>query len=176
HVAPGPRRRACRQRVPRRRVRRPGRARVARAQLSRRHPGLRPIDRDRRDGVVRARDRRVVIALLAALPASIPSPSGSGISIGPLNLRMYGLMIALGVIAAVWLCGRLFEEKGIGTKDDAGSIAMWGVIAGVSGSRLYHVATDWHRFSDDLGSIPRIWEGGLGIPGGIAGEIGRAHV
>ena len=112
-----------------------------------------------------------MIALLAALPASIPSPSGSGISIGPLNLRMYGLMIALGVIAAVWLCGRLFEEKGIGTKDDAGSIAMWGVIAGVIGSRLYHVATDWDRFSDDLGAIPRIWEGGLGIPGGIAAGV-----
>ena len=112
-----------------------------------------------------------MIALLAALPASIPSPPSSGISIGPLNLRMYGLMIALGVIAAVWLCGRLFEEKGIGTKDDAGSIAMWGVIGGVIGARLYHVATDWHRFSDDLGAIPRIWEGGLGIPGGIAAGV-----
>jgi prolipoprotein diacylglyceryl transferase len=112
-----------------------------------------------------------VIALLAALPASIPSPSGSGISIGPLNLRMYGLMIALGVIAAVWLCGRLFEEKGVGTKDDAGSIAMWGVIAGVIGSRLYHVATDWDRFSDDLAAIPQIWKGGLGIPGGLIGGV-----
>lgn len=112
-----------------------------------------------------------MIALLAALPASIPSPSGSGISIGPLNLRMYGLMIALGVIAAVWLCGRLFEEKGVGTKDDAGSIAMWGVIAGVIGSRLYHVATDWDRFSDDLAAIPQIWKGGLGIPGGLIGGV-----
>lgn len=108
---------------------------------------------------------------LLALLASIPSPPGTGISIGPLNLRAYGLMIALGVIAAVWLLGRLFEQKRIGTTDDAGSIAMWGVVAGVIGSRLYHVATDWDRFSDDLGSIPRIWEGGLGIPGGLAAGV-----
>lgn len=34
-------------------------------------------------------------------------------------------------------------------------------------SRLYHVATDFDRFSDNLGAIPKIWEGGLGIPGGL---------
>lgn len=111
------------------------------------------------------------MSALAGLLASIPSPPGTGISIGPLNLRMYGLMIALGVIAAVWLCGRMFEQKRIGTSDDAASIAMWGVIAGVIGARLYHVATDWDRFSDDLGAIPKIWEGGLGIPGGLAAGV-----
>ena len=37
--------------------------------------------------------------MIAALLGSIPSPSSNGISIGPLDLRMYGLMIALGVIA-----------------------------------------------------------------------------
>ncbi len=76
-------------------------------------------------------------------------------------------MIALGVIAGVWLMGKLFVEERVGTTDDASSIATWGVVAGVIGARLYHVATDWSRFSDDLGSIPKIWEGGLGIPGGI---------
>jgi prolipoprotein diacylglyceryl transferase len=52
-------------------------------------------------------------------------------------------------------------------RDDASAIGVWAVAAGVVGARLYHVATDWHRFSDDLGSIPAIWEGGLGIPGGL---------
>lgn len=104
---------------------------------------------------------------VTALLGSLPSPSDSAISIGPLNLRAYGLMIALGVIAGVWLMGKLFVDERIGTLDDASSIATWGVVAGVIGARLYHVATDWSRFSDDLGSIPKIWEGGLGIPGGI---------
>lgn len=99
---------------------------------------------------------------------SIPSPSFDSIELGPLNLRLYGLMIALGVIAAVWLMGRRLAERGWGTSDDASAMGMWGVAGGIVGARLYHVITDWHRFEDNLGDIPKIWEGGLGIPGGIA--------
>ena len=105
--------------------------------------------------------------ILTTLVASLPSPSTGELSIGPLHLRAYGLMIALGVIAAIWLLGRQLERKRIGTPDDASSIGIWGVAAGIIGARLYHVATDWDRFSDNLTAIPKIWEGGLGIPGGL---------
>lgn len=103
--------------------------------------------------------------------ASIPSPSSGTLSIGPLNLRAYGLLIALGVIAGVWLLGKQLEKSGLGTRDDASSIAVWGVLAGVIGSRAYHVITDWSKFDDNLGAIPKIWEGGLGIPGGLLAGI-----
>jgi prolipoprotein diacylglyceryl transferase len=99
--------------------------------------------------------------------ASIPSPSFNSIDIGPLSLNLYGLMIALGVVAAVWLFGRRLEERGVGTREDASSIAIWAVVAGIIGARLYHVITDWDLFADDLGRIPQIWRGGLGIPGGL---------
>ena len=69
--------------------------------------------------------------------------------IGPLSLNAYGLMIALGVVAAVWLFGRRLEERHIGTREDANAIAVWGVVAGVIGARLYHVATDWQLFEGD---------------------------
>ena len=105
--------------------------------------------------------------MIAAFFASIPSPSSGALTIGPLSIHAYGLMIALGVIAAVWLLGRRLESKGQGTREDASSIAVWSVIAGVIGSRLYHVATDWDNFKHDLGRIPQLWRGGLGIPGGI---------
>ena len=104
---------------------------------------------------------------MTAIVASIPSPSSGALKIGPLSIHAYGLMIALGVIAAVWLLGRRLEAKGEGTRDDASAIAVWAVAAGVVGSRLYHVVTDWSTFSHDLGRIPQIWRGGLGIPGGI---------
>jgi prolipoprotein diacylglyceryl transferase len=103
--------------------------------------------------------------------ASIPSPSSGSIDLGVIELRAYGLMIALGVIAAVWLCGKLLEQKRIGTTDDASSAAVWGVVAGIIGARLYHVVTEWPRFRDDLASIPKIWEGGLGIPGGLLAGV-----
>jgi prolipoprotein diacylglyceryl transferase len=104
----------------------------------------------------------------AALVASIPSPGSGTIEIGPVNLNAYGLMIALGVVAAVWLAGRRFEQLGIGTRDDASAIALWAVPAGVIGARIYHVVTDWQLFEDDPGRIIEIWKGGLGIWGGIA--------
>ena len=99
--------------------------------------------------------------------ASIPSPSGGVLDIGPLSIHAYGLMIALGVLAAVWLAGRRLEQAHVGTRDDMGSIAIWGVGAGIVGARLYHVVTDWSSFSDDLPRIVQIWKGGLGIPGGL---------
>jgi prolipoprotein diacylglyceryl transferase len=99
--------------------------------------------------------------------ASLPSPDSGSISIGPLELRAYGLMIALGVILAVWVAGKRFEAKGIGTMDDMQAIALWAVPAGVIGARLYHVVTDWQRFEDSPLDALKIWEGGLGIWGGV---------
>lgn len=106
-----------------------------------------------------------------ALVASIPSPGSSAIGIGPLRLNAYGLFIALGVIAAVWLCGRRFVQAGVAPREAAGDIAVWAVLAGIVGARLYHVVTDWHRFEDDPGAIVKIWSGGLGIPGGLLAGV-----
>ena len=112
-----------------------------------------------------------------ALLASIPSPSSGRIEIGPISLNAYGLMIALGVVAAVWLFGRRLEERHIGTRDDANAIGVWGVIAGVIGARLYHVFTDWERFEGNWFDVVKIWEGGLGIPGGmLAGVLVGVYV
>ena len=49
--------------------------------------------------------------------ASIPSPSESVIELGPLTLRAYGVMIALGVVAAVLLSQRRCTARG-GNPDD----------------------------------------------------------
>jgi prolipoprotein diacylglyceryl transferase len=100
--------------------------------------------------------------------AGIPSPSSGSLDLGPLKLNAYGAMIALGVVAAVWLGGKRLAARGIGTTDDMSAIAMWGVPFGVVGARLYHVITDWQLFRDNPGAIAQIWKGGLGIWGGIA--------
>lgn len=83
-----------------------------------------------------------------------------------MSLRAYGLMIALGVLAAVELARRRFAAKGL-DPEDMSAIALWAVPAGLIGARLYHVATDWKRFRGDWWSAFAVWEGGLGIPGGI---------
>ena len=106
-------------------------------------------------------------SVAASIVAAIPSPSSGSLHLGPFQLRAYGLMIALGVIAAVALGGRRLEWAGTGKRDDLAAAAMWGVPAGVIGARLYHVATDWKSFKGDWGRVFKIWEGGLGIWGGI---------
>ncbi|MEO6989447.1 MAG: prolipoprotein diacylglyceryl transferase [Aquihabitans sp.] len=100
--------------------------------------------------------------LLASLTAFIPAPPFN--QIGPLHL--YGLCIALGVVAAVTLSSRRWEARG-GDPDDIATIALWAVPAGVIGSRIYHVATDWKRYQDHWIDAFKITQGGLGIPGGI---------
>jgi prolipoprotein diacylglyceryl transferase len=102
---------------------------------------------------------------------SIPSPGSNALHIGPVSLNAYGLMIALGVLAAVWLCGRRFEQRGVAKREVAGKIAIWAVAAGVVGSRLYHVATDWERFEGHWFDVVKIWQGGLGIPGGMLAGV-----
>jgi prolipoprotein diacylglyceryl transferase len=109
--------------------------------------------------------------VISTVITSIPSPSSGVLEIGPLSIHAYGLMIALGVVAGVWLTGRRMEAKGVGTREDMSAIALWCVPAGIIGARLYHVVTDWHLFEDDLGKIPQIWKGGLGIPGGMLAGI-----
>ena len=101
-----------------------------------------------------------------ALVASIPSPSFNVFHLGPLTLRMYGLCIALGVVAAVTISSKRWERRG-GNPDDIGTIAIWTVPAGVIGARMYHVATDWKTYRHDWLEAFNITNGGLGIPGGI---------
>ena len=108
---------------------------------------------------------------LAALIASIPSPSSGSIHLGPLRLNAYGLMIALGVIVAVRIAGRRAERIGQGTTEDISAIAMWAVPAGVLGGRLYHVLTDYEKFQGRWFDAIKIWQGGLGIWGGVAAGV-----
>ncbi|MEX1218177.1 MAG: prolipoprotein diacylglyceryl transferase [Acidimicrobiales bacterium] len=95
--------------------------------------------------------------------AAIPSPASN--QLGP--FQMYGLMIALGVLAAIELGRKRWRDRG-GNPDDLYAIAVWAVPAGLIGARLYHVATDWRSYQGRWIDAVKIWQGGLGIPGGIA--------
>jgi prolipoprotein diacylglyceryl transferase len=99
--------------------------------------------------------------------ATLPSPSQGSVEIFSLRFNAYGLMIALGVIAAVWLFKKRLVERGHENSDDAGSIAMVAVPVGIIGARAYHVITDLERFQGNWIDVVKIWHGGLGIWGGI---------
>jgi prolipoprotein diacylglyceryl transferase len=100
--------------------------------------------------------------------ASIPSPSSGTLHLGPLALHAYGVCIALGVVAAVWLADRRWVARG-GEPGTMGRLALWGVPGGIIGARLYHVATDYQLYTHNPAKALAIWDGGLGIWGGILG-------
>lgn len=104
------------------------------------------------------------------LVASIPSPGRSSLDLGPLELRAYGLAIAVGVIVAVGFAQRRWAGRG-GDPADVSQVATWSVVAGLLGARAYHVLTDYHRFQGRWLDALKVWEGGLGIPGGLLAGV-----
>jgi phosphatidylglycerol:prolipoprotein diacylglycerol transferase len=65
-------------------------------------------------------------------------------TIGPLEIRWYGIMIAIGV--ASLLVVMLREAKRLGIARDIYGIFLWGVIGGVIGGRLAYVIYYWEHF------------------------------
>jgi prolipoprotein diacylglyceryl transferase len=105
------------------------------------------------------------------LLASIPSPASGEIELGPLTLHAYGFMLLLAILAATFLTGVLWKGQG-GDWDLVFRVAMWGVAGGIVGARLYHVLTSWGEVPEPKWQgIFQIWQGGLGIWGGITGGV-----
>ncbi len=103
--------------------------------------------------------------------ASIPSPGTSEVHLGPLPLRGYALCIIIGVFVAIWLGGKRWVARG-GQPGTVADVAVWAVPFGLVGARLYHVITDYQLyFGEDRDWVNafKIWDGGIGIWGAIAG-------
>ena len=108
---------------------------------------------------------------------SIPSPHTNVVHLGPLTIHMYGVMLLLAIIAAVWLTAVRWRRLG-GDFDLVVRVTVWGVAFGVVGARAYHDITSWSEVpSPKWKGIFEIWQGGLGIWGGILlGAIAGAIV
>lgn len=104
---------------------------------------------------------------LSPVLASIPSPHSGIVSLGPLTIHMYGVMLLLGIAACIWLTGTRWVRRG-GDWDLVFRTAVWGVAGGVVGARIYHDITSWNEVPDQWWGVFAVWKGGLGIWGGIA--------
>lgn len=101
--------------------------------------------------------------------AYIPSPTISQFSIGPATIHIYALCILMGIVLAVWITTTRWKKLG-GNFDQVLDITLVSVPAGIIGARLYHIITTPERFfgpDGDWAEMFRIWNGGLGIWGGV---------
>jgi len=102
-----------------------------------------------------------------ALPASIPSPSINSFNIGPLVIHFYALAYLVGIAAAIIITRRRWRAVG-GDPDIVGDIALWSVPAGIIGGRIYFDITTPMDIPHVWYGVFAVWDGGLGIWGGIA--------
>jgi prolipoprotein diacylglyceryl transferase len=102
-----------------------------------------------------------------AMPAYLPSPTSNSFSIGPLVIHFYALMYLVGITAAVIITRRRWRAVG-GHPDLVGDIALWSVPAGIIGGRIYFDITTPMDVPHVWYGVFAVWDGGLGIWGGIA--------
>ncbi len=100
--------------------------------------------------------------------ASIPSPPENGFSIGPFFFHAYGIAYVFAVAAAIAISRWGWRRKG-GDPDLCYEVAMWGFPAGLIGGRIYFDVTTPSQVPDHWWGVFAIWQGGLGIWGGIVG-------
>lgn len=86
------------------------------------------------------------------------------------DIYWYGVLMALGIIIAVWLAIKEGKRKNL-TEDDILDMCLVAIPCGVVGARLYYVIFEWQQYAANPISALYIWEGGLAIYGAVIGGL-----
>jgi len=93
------------------------------------------------------------------------------IKLGPLSFNMYGVMFALGFVAANWLAVREAAKKGI-KREIVESLIFYILIGSIIGARLFYVLFYWPAGAPfTFWDIFTVWKGGLAFFGGFIGAL-----
>jgi phosphatidylglycerol---prolipoprotein diacylglyceryl transferase len=112
-----------------------------------------------------------VIQLIPPLLAvEFTSPGPIIFSLGPLQIRWYGLLIAGAVLLGVLLVEKLAPKRGI-DPEVIGELPLWMVPIAVICARIYYVTFQWSQYAANPVSMIAIWQGGIAIHGAIIGGI-----
>ncbi|MFH0810021.1 MAG: prolipoprotein diacylglyceryl transferase [Pseudomonadota bacterium] len=97
--------------------------------------------------------------------------------LGPVAIHTYGVLIALGFLAGIWLAGREARLRGENPEVIL-DLAFYIIAAAIIGSRLFYVAVNWPEFSGHPLDVFKIWRGGLVFYGGLlaAAPVALIHV
>lgn len=97
------------------------------------------------------------------------------ISLGPLTVYWYGLIIITGALLGLWIALRETERHGL-KKELFLDLMMWALPMAIISARLYYVIFNWGYYSQHPGQIFAIWEGGLAIHGALIGAFITAYL
>ncbi len=83
-----------------------------------------------------------------------------------LTIKSYGLMMVIAFLIAMFVI-RFLSKKLTSNPDHITNAALYALIAGLIGARLFYVIHYFRNFKDNLLSVFAIWQGGLELLGGV---------
>ena len=95
---------------------------------------------------------------------------GKTISVFHFDIAYYGVIIGLGILAGLLMAMHVAKKTGQ-NQEDYIDLAIYGVIFGIIGARVYYVVFSWDMYKNDLLSIFNIRQGGLAIYGGVIAAV-----
>lgn len=81
-------------------------------------------------------------------------------------ISLYGVIIAIGVMAGITIAAHLAKKTGQ-DPDDYWDFAIYAVIFALIGARIYYVVFEWDSYKDNLLQIFNVRAGGMAIYGGV---------
>ncbi|MFH1361594.1 MAG: prolipoprotein diacylglyceryl transferase [bacterium] len=91
-------------------------------------------------------------------------------NLGPLTIHSYGLMVALGYLVGILLILFYAKREGI-PPETILDLAIWVIISGVVGARLFYVLGQWGEYRNNPLEIFTIQKGGLVFLGGFLANL-----
>lgn len=92
------------------------------------------------------------------------------ISVGPLEIKIWGVMVALGMLAGLLITSKEAKRKKIST-DLIYNFFLWIFIAAILGARIFYVFLFFPYFAQNPLEIFAVWNGGLVFYGGFIGAL-----
>jgi len=87
-------------------------------------------------------------------------------SLGPIDVRWYGVIIASGIVLAFIVAQREMVKLGFHA-DFLTDLLIWAIPLSILGARSYYVLFKWEYYVANPSQIFQVWEGGLAIHGAL---------
>lgn len=95
------------------------------------------------------------------------------ISIGPLDIRWYGIMYLVGFVAGFLLLNRRAKRPNSGwTTEQVSDLIFYGALGVILGGRIgYILFYNFSAFLNDPLTLFKVWQGGMSFHGGLLGVM-----